>query len=145
MSMISAVTRVVPLAILGLLLTVPVSAAPDSGRTRDTDGVGKHTEIVDLSSAAGSALRLTVDSMCRKGKVVFRMTNDGAAWPAAANMQVVDADTGKVITARTLRLKANQSAGFSILPSKSKETLSLKIEAAWLPEAYEHSVGQSCM
>lgn len=142
--MISVMTRIVPFAFVGFVLAAPVLAAQANGGMRDTDGVGKHTEVVDLSFAPGTALRLTVDSMCRKGKIVFRMKNDGTAWPAAANMQVVDADSGKIITARTLRLKANQSAGFSILPSKEAETLSLKIDAAWLPEAYEHSVGQSC-
>lgn len=146
--MTSALIRIASL--LGVVLSVvllpagPVSAASPATEGRDTDGVGKHTEIVDVSLAAGSALKLTVDSLCRKGKVVFRMKNDGSAWPGAATMQVIDADTGKVLTGRTLRLKANQSAGFSILPADGTETLSLKIEATWLPEAYEHSVGQSC-
>lgn len=128
--------------IAGLVLAFSLSSV-GAGELRDTDGVGKHTEVVDLAFAS-SALKLTVDSMCRRGKVVFRMKNDGASWPGRARMQVLDADSGEVITGRAIRLKSQQSAGFSILPHTRTETLTLRIEATWLPEAYEHAVGQSC-
>ena len=104
----------------------------------------KHTEVVDLSYASGKNLKLTVDSMCRRGKIVFRMKNDGASWPGMANLSVIDAISGVVLTGRSMKLKNNQSAGFSIRPQEETETLSLRIEAAWLPEAYEHDVGQGC-
>lgn len=128
--------------VAGLVLSLSFHGA-DAAEFRDTDGVGKHTEVVDMAFA-GTALKLTVDSMCRRGKVVFRMKNDGASWPGPARMQVIDADSGEVITGRALKLKSKQSAGFSIRPNNSTETLSLRIEATWLPETYEHAVGQSC-
>lgn len=134
------------LSLLGLSVAaaaILIATVPAGAQSRDTDGQAKHTEVVDLAFAK-SALRLTVDSMCRRGKVVFRMKNDGNSWPGMARMQVIDADNGDVISGRSMKLKANQSAGFSIRPESKVETMSLRIEAAWLPEPYEHAVGQSC-
>ena len=87
---------------------------------------------------------MTVESMCRKNKVVFRMKNEGNAWPGAAKLKIVDAGDGHVISSRTMKLKSNQSAGFSIRPDGDVDEMDLQLEATWLSEPFELGLGQSC-
>lgn len=142
--MFPAASRFVPFVAVAAVAAGMALASPAALAQSAPAATNVNSESVELASTSGATLKLTIDSMCRQGKIVFRMRNDGQSWPGIATLQVVDAKTGAVVTGRTMKLKEKQVAGFSIRPEDAGETLSIRIQANWLSEPYEHAVGQSC-
>lgn len=78
------------------------------------------------------ALHLNIQSSCVAGKPLIRVRNVGAPWPGVGELQLIDATSGRTITARTLRLKHNQMASFDLkrmhgIPAQ----LALRVDPRW--------------
>ena len=78
------------------------------------------------------ALHLNIQSSCVTGKPLIRVQNVGAPWPGVGELQLIDANSGRIITARALRLKHNQVASFDLKRMKGIPThLALRVDPRW--------------
>ena len=82
------------------------------------------------------ALHLNIQGSCVAGMPLIRVQNVGAPWPGVGELQLLDADSGKTITARALRLKHNQVASFDLKRMKGMPThLALRVDPRWFQRA----------
>lgn len=97
------------------------------------------------AQAAAGAVAIAVDAECKDGAAVFRIRNQGAAWPKLGNVAVYRTNGGAVINERQMRLVEGQSASFRIRSESSGGgEVALWVSPSWYARDFRYDARISC-
>lgn len=71
-------------------------------------------------------------AVCTDGRPMLQIHNVGEAWPAAAEVRLIDVERGVTIASRKLRLGPNQRASFDLKRIKDAPAeVAIRVEPTW--------------
>lgn len=107
-----------------------------------TSAIGQEVRQNRLSDPAANLL-LDVYVSCKDGVLNFQVENEGAEWPALANVAVYRTDTQQPITQRRLKFAEKQKATFRVRDAGDSE-YGLWIDTPWQQRPFGFDVRARC-
>ena len=109
--------------------------------------VNQNNNLLQNAAVSSGVLRLDVQTSCENGSTVFKVTNQGGAWPKSSVFGIyrMGGATKQVISSRRMRLKANQSSTFRIKASKNPTgELGLFVDPSWYKRGFDYDAVARC-
>jgi hypothetical protein len=99
----------------------------------------------ETALAAGSALRIKIETACKDGDTIFKVLNTGQTWPKTSTFGIyrLTEKAGHIITTRRMRLTEGQQASFRISAKRNPTgRLGLVVQPGWYTRkpAYDATV-----